>query len=279
MHIHHLAQNRRHFLTVMALGLLATAGCDTPPAGATRTAAVPTRPAPSTSHRTGLPPIPAPRPGPPHLIWSTDGTPWNPTHPTRHIALTVDDGYDPTTVAAYVEFADRTGIPLTFNPNGTYQHIWNTHARTLAPLIEKGQVQIGNHTYSHPNLLHRTAHQIRTELERNEDWINRTFRITARPYMRPPFGARNPDTDGIAADLGYTRILMWDGTLGDSQPLTPHGLMANARRWIRGGRIVLGHANHPTVTHLYEQIQHLISQRRLVPATLDTLFGTSRATG
>ncbi|GAA3515554.1 hypothetical protein GCM10022220_64280 [Actinocatenispora rupis] len=58
---------------------------------------------------------------------------------------------------------------------------------------------------------------------------------TARPYMRPPFGARNPDTDGIAADLGYIRILMWDGTLGDSQPLTPHGLMANARRWIRGG--------------------------------------------
>src|SRR4051794_12398847 len=65
------------------------------------------------------------------------------------VALTIDDGFNPETVAAYVEFATATGTHLTFNPNGMYAPIWDRHASALRPLIEAGQVQIGNHTFSH----------------------------------------------------------------------------------------------------------------------------------
>ena len=42
---------------------------------------------------------------------------------------------------------------------------------------------------------------------------------------------------------------------------------------------MLGHANHPTVTHLYGQLVELIRTRNLTPVTLDEAFGTSRASG
>jgi hypothetical protein len=42
---------------------------------------------------------------------------------------------------------------------------------------------------------------------------------------------------------------------------------------------MLGHANHPTILSLFDQIQALIADRGLQPVTLDEMFGTSRAAG
>jgi peptidoglycan/xylan/chitin deacetylase (PgdA/CDA1 family) len=222
-----------------------------------------------------LPPVPKPRPGPPETVISAPGGPGS----TPQVALTIDDGYSPETVAGYVDFAERTGIPITFSPNGAYQHAWNPHAVRLRPLVEAGQIQIGNHTYSHEDMLGRGNAAIRADIERNEEWIERTFGITARPWFRPPFGKHSVRTDELAGELGYTRILMWEGSFGDSRLLTPRVWMEQARQWLTGGRIVLGHANHPTVTHVFDQLLALIELRRLEPVTLDTMFGTSREAG
>jgi hypothetical protein len=64
----------------------------------------------------------------------------------NRIALTVDDGTAPEVVAGYVVFAQRSGIHLTFSPNGIYERQWAPHAAVLRPLVARGQVQIMNHT-------------------------------------------------------------------------------------------------------------------------------------
>ena len=72
----------------------------------------------------------------------------------------------------------------------------------------------------------------------------------------------------VAGQLGYTNILLWDGSFGDSVLLSPDRLMAEARKWLRPGTIMLGHANHPTVTELLPEIRDLIRTqivRRLLP--------------
>jgi peptidoglycan/xylan/chitin deacetylase (PgdA/CDA1 family) len=178
-----------------------------------------------------------------------------------------------------VEFARSTGIAITFSPNGLYHAVWEPHARVLRPLIEAGQVQIGNHTYDHTDLTRVSDAVFREEVERNEEWIERTFATTTRPYLRPPYGARDERTDGLSGELGYTKVLMWNASFGDSRLLTPQVLLAQAQKYLRPGAIVLGHANHPTVTHLYEQILEILRERDLTPVTLDTMFGTSRTIG
>jgi peptidoglycan/xylan/chitin deacetylase (PgdA/CDA1 family) len=146
-------------------------------------------------------------------------------------------------------------------------------------LIASGQVQIANHTWSHKRLLGRRDTDIEADIQRNEEWIQATFGITARPWFRPPYGQHSRRTDELAASLGYTNILMWNGTLGDATVLTPGELMRQAERYFRPGTIVLGHANHPTVTKLFDELRELLAQRRLDPLTLDAMFGTSRTRG
>jgi peptidoglycan/xylan/chitin deacetylase (PgdA/CDA1 family) len=220
----------------------------------------------------GLGPIPPPHPGRPVVVTA-------PPRGADSFALTIDDGYCKECVAAYVDFAARTGIRLTFSPNGAYRDSWAPHAGRLRALIASGQVQIANHTWSHKRLIGRPDAEVASDIQRNEDWIQATFGITARPWFRPPYGAHNHSSDDVAASLGYTRILLWNGTLGDATLLTPNELMRQAERYFKAGTIVLGHANYPTVTQMFDQLRELLAERKLDPVTLDAMFGTSRARG
>jgi peptidoglycan/xylan/chitin deacetylase (PgdA/CDA1 family) len=274
---------RRHFLAMLGLGAAAAlSACTTStgngPSGATGGAggagakgqgATTTAPRAKVVRLDSFPP---PQPGRPQTITHAPA-------PTQQIALTIDDGYCKDCVDAYVAFAQRTGIHITFSPNGTYAPLWQPHASVLRPLIEAGQVQIGNHTFSHANLSNLPSARVQAELERNESWIESTFGITSRPWFRPPFGFHNQRVDTVAGQLGYTHVLMWNGSFGDSVALTPQALMVQANKDLKSGTIMLGHANHPTVIGLFGQIQDLMASRGLQPATLDEMFGTSRATG
>ena len=211
--------------------------------------------------------------GAPTLIWN--GPPG-----TQQIALTIDDGYCGDCIAKYVEFAQSSGIHITFNPNGVYDQLWTPQiVETLEPLIANKQVQIGNHTWDHADLRTLSTARIADELNRNEEWIETKFGITSRPWFRPPYGYYNQKVNDTAASLGYTNIMMWNGSFGDSEVISPQQLMNLAHQYLAPGTIVLGHLNHPTVLSLFGQIQALIAERNLDPVTLDEMFGTSRATG
>lgn len=260
--------SRRRALGLLALGVaVVVTGCgSSPPIPAGPSAAPAPAPLPP------LPPVPPPHPGTSTVLWKgpTDG---------RRIALTVDDGTSADVVAGYVAFAQRSGIHLTFSPNGVYSHQWSPHGPVLRPLVQAGQVQIMNHTFTHRDLRKLSSAAISDELERNDAWVVETFGTTTRPYYRPPFGFHSPTIDGIAAGLGYTRTVLWDGSFSDSETVTPEFLMDEARRYLEPGVINLGHANHPTVLGLFDQLTDLIRLRTLTPVTLDEMFGTSRATG
>lgn len=208
-------------------------------------------------------------PAKPRVLWKSPPA-------GRRIALTIDDGYDAATVAGYVAFAKTTGIPITFSPNGAFQRVWNAHAAVLRPLIEAGQVQIGNHTFGHKDLTKISPKAAANELKKNEKWIRKTFGTSSLPYYRPPYGARNPRTDQLAADLGFSSILMWNGTFDDQSVVSHKHIMKAARNGMKPGSIIVGHANHPPVLKALDDIQKLMKQRDLHPVTLDTMFATKR---
>lgn len=194
---------------------------------------------------------------------------------TREIAWTVDDGYNAAVVAGYVDFAVRTGTHLTFCPNGRYDRAWAPHAGALRPLIERGQVQFVNHTFSHPDLARLSEAGIREELDRNEEWVRRTFDTSCRPYYRPPFGSHTPHVDAVAAGIGFHHAVMWNGDFGDTRLISRESLMESARGHLRPGAIMIGHANHPTILDCFDEITALLRDRDLTPVTLNEMFGTT----
>jgi peptidoglycan/xylan/chitin deacetylase (PgdA/CDA1 family) len=268
--------DRREFVALLAAGLAATlAGCG----GKDKHSATPTpsTTASATGTPTGTPapisstPIPY-SPQPTQAQAKFQAKPMYIDHGTRNVALTIDDGYDAETLEAYVKFCEDTGTHLTFSAVGSCKN-WGPLASRIQPLVEAGQVEIINHTYSHLILTQLPDAQVRKEIERNDEWIAATFKTTGKPFFRPPGGLYDARVQQIAADSGYTETLMWATSLGDSSLLTPAQLLTNAKKAFWPGAVVLGHANHPTVTHLYPDILALIKEHRLTPVTISAMQG------
>nr|WP_279543817.1 polysaccharide deacetylase family protein [Leucobacter ruminantium] len=269
----------------MFLGALfaasALSACAAPPSEADRLPKPKASPAPTTQPPVAEPtPVPTPEPPPPPQYvpaYDLPGGPiWGlPDEVGNQLAWTVDDGASPEVVMAYANFAQQTGTRLTFFINGMYADAWTPAAPVLAPMIATGQVQIANHTFSHPSLTSIGDAQIQDDLMRNHDFIQQLFGVDARPWYRPPYGNRDARTDAAAAAVGYTQPVMWYGSLGDSGLIPPEVMLQEAGKWLLPAHIVLGHANAPTVTGLFPQLTELLASRGLATVTLNDVFRTA----
>ena len=187
------------------------------------------------------------------------------------LALTVDDGVNSEVVRAYTQFAKDTGVRLTFFVNGIYKS-WTENLQMLRPLVDSGQIQLGNHTWSHPDLTTLPKDQIAQQLTRNDEFLKETYGIGAKPYWRPPYAKRNAEVDAVAADLGYTVPTLWSGSLSDSTLITEDYIVKMADEYFTPQSIVIGHLNHLPVTHVYPQLVEFIRDRDLRTVTLNDVF-------
>jgi peptidoglycan/xylan/chitin deacetylase (PgdA/CDA1 family) len=187
------------------------------------------------------------------------------------VALTVDDGGSSEVVRLYTEFARKTGMRITFFLNGSLAS-WTENAEALRPLVQSGQVQLANHTWSHPNLKKLPDAGIAHELMRNDDFIQKTYGVDPKPYFRPPFGYHDERVDRVAAGLGYTTPTLWYGSLSDSGLITEQQLKGFADQWMLPQHIVIGHANFLPVTHCFDYLVELMRARSLQPVTLNDVF-------
>ncbi len=193
--------------------------------------------------------------------------------PGPYMAWTIDDGTDPDVVAAYAQLAEQTGNRLTLFLNGN-QPSWTINAKRLRPLVESGQVQLGNHAWSHPDLRALSAAGIQDQLQRNEDFIQATYGVSAKPFYRPPFGYINAHVRSSAAAIGYTAPTLWYGSLSDSSVLTSDQISALGDQWFGAGKIVIAHANHPGIIGAMPHLSDLVARRGLRTVTLRDVFAS-----
>ena len=181
----------------------------------------------------------------------------------REIALTFDDGFCARCVARLVRDVERTGAHVTFFPNGVYGRSWDPQARAIRRLIARGQVAIGNHTYTHSDAVTESPAALEEDLARNEAWIQRTFGVTARPFFRPPYGAYDASVGAVAGQLGYTKVILWSGTLADSSLRSIPYVIHAINYWARPGAIILGHGNYPATSVALPRMLTILRHRDL----------------
>ena len=194
--------------------------------------------------------------------------------PGPYMAWTIDDGTSPDIVAAYAQMAESTGNRLTFFLNGN-QPSWTIHAQRLRPLVASGQIQLGNHTWSHPDLRSLSTQGIQDQLQRNDDFIQTTYGVSAKPFYRPPFGNIDARVRNAASAIGYTAATLWYGSLSDSSVLTSDQIVQFGDQWFGAGRVVIAHANHPGVIGAMQRLVDLVAQRGLRTVTLRDVFATT----
>jgi peptidoglycan/xylan/chitin deacetylase (PgdA/CDA1 family) len=187
------------------------------------------------------------------------------------LAWTVDDGASTDVVRLYTQFAKDTGVRLTYFVTGAYRS-WTDNADILRPLVESRQIQLGNHTWTHPDLTKLSKSQITDELSRTDVFLRNTYGVDAAPYFRPPYGHHDAVVDAVAADLGYQVPTLWSGDLRDSALLSEDQIVKMAYQAFSAQNIVIGHLNHTPITHVYGQLVDIIRSRRLRTVTLNDVF-------
>jgi peptidoglycan/xylan/chitin deacetylase (PgdA/CDA1 family) len=254
------------------LGLLATvatvaiASCSTEASGQAGGPQIPPMPAPPP-----WPPLLPPPPAQMRVLLPGGGVLSALPGASDLLALTLDDGVDTDVVRAYAQLAKDTGIRLTMFVTGVFSS-WTDNRDVLQPLVDSGQIQLGNHTWLHHDLTKMTPPQVADELRHTDQFLKDTFGVDATPYFRPPYGAYNDMVTSVATDLGYTVATMWNGTLGDDAILAPADIVANARKYLVAQQIVIGHLNHPSVMSVYHQLIDVIAERNLRTVTLNDVF-------
>lgn len=187
------------------------------------------------------------------------------------LAWTVDDGVDTDVVRLYTQFAKDTGVRLTYFVTGVFKS-WTENAALLRPLVESGQIQLANHTWTHPDLTKLSPKQIADELKSTDVFLRDTYGVDAAPYFRPPYGHHSAVVDAVAADLGYQVPTLWNGDLRDSAVLSEDLIVKMANQYFTPQNIVIGHLNHAPVTRVYGQLVEIIRARRLRTVTLNDVF-------
>jgi peptidoglycan-N-acetylglucosamine deacetylase len=178
------------------------------------------------------------------------------------VLLTFDDGPHPINTPKVLDELRHAGVQATFFVMG--KKLETSLGQELIHRAAAEGHQIGNHTYSHPNLTELAEDQIREEILKTEQLIGDVS--GGVKILRPPYGAHNSLVDQVAKELGYSLIL-WTVDTRDWYPDYDDRWVAHAMGQIvtQEQSIVLAHDNqHTTGTRvgtLIAQIRKLSGSR------------------
>jgi peptidoglycan/xylan/chitin deacetylase (PgdA/CDA1 family) len=156
------------------------------------------------------------------------------------IALTYDDGPNDPHTLHLLDVLARHNARATFFLIGKYVK----QRPDIVRAIRDAGHAIGNHTYSHPNLIMVSAARLRQELEDCHKAIQDAVG-EYQPLFRPPFGGRRPNVLRTARRMGLEPV-MWsvtgyDWSAKSADTIVGHALRQMEPRSGRQGEIVLLH--------------------------------------
>lgn len=232
------------------------------------------RPAPTTSTETHRPsaagrtrfPAPPPKsqkvalerlPSPPRSQSGPDG---------GQVALTFDAGATAEPGWDILKTLREHSIRCTFFLTGRFAQ----RNPELVKAIVAGGHELGNHTFSHPDLRKLNDDAIREELRKAEEVISDIAGISTRPWFRPPFGSRDRRVLSVAAEEGY-QCVYWTLDSWDSykKGITAEEIRERVLGRIRPGGVVLFHIGSRATADALPDILDELDRRglRCVPVS------------
>ena len=183
------------------------------------------------------------------------------------VALTFDDGPTP--------FTDRLlSILKANNAKATFFEIGNKVAANPAGakrVVDAG-MELGNHTWEHPNMTTLPAEDVPSQLSRANDAITAATGVTPKLW-RPPGGLTDPAVNEQAAKIGLAGIL-WDvipfDWINDSNTAASRALLMSQ---IKPGSVVLLHDTYSSTVDIVEQFIPVLKANDYHFVTVSQLLG------
>lgn len=198
------------------------------------------------------------------------------------VALTFDDGPDPKVTPQILDILKEKGVPATFFTIGLNA---NLNPSLIQREYNEGH-EIGNHTYTHPNIEKISASQLRLELDANERLLEGIIQKKSLLF-RPPYSEDiEPESPSqvrpieYTSQLGYYTVAMHVDPQDWNSPGTKNIVDATVNGVTSGeGNVVLLHdgggSRSQTIAALPQIIDDLKSQGYTF-VTVSGLAGISR---
>lgn len=145
----------------------------------------------------------------------------------RELALTYDDGPNPSATPKLLETLAREDVKATFFLIGDFVRQQPALVREIAVAGHT----IGNHTMTHPWLSYCGATRIRHEIVDSKAIIEDTIG-TQISLFRPPHGARRPVVLEVAREIGLATV-NWNVITHDWRPQQSNAIAAKVRNGVR----------------------------------------------
>ncbi|KXU16049.1 Peptidoglycan N-acetylglucosamine deacetylase [Streptococcus oralis] len=168
------------------------------------------------------------------------------------VALTFDDGPNPSTTPQALDTLAKYGVKATFFVLG--KNI-SGNEDLLKRMKSEGHV-IGNHSWDHPVLSKLSLEDAKKQITDTEDLLTQVLGSSSK-LMRPPYGAI---TDDIRNNLDLS-FIMWDVDSLDWKSRNETAILTEIQHQARNGSIILMHDIHETTVHcLPKVIEYLKSE-------------------
>jgi peptidoglycan/xylan/chitin deacetylase (PgdA/CDA1 family) len=184
----------------------------------------------------------------------------------RCVALTFDDGPVADTQRLLSMLA-TDGVRATFFTVG---EMVTDHPEMVRAEVAAGD-EVGNHSWSHPQLTHLSDSAVRSQVERTAQAIEDAG--APRPTLfRPPYGDLDARVRTDLAAEGEPAIL-WSVDTLDWLHRDPNSVYRRAVNGVRPGSVVLMHDIHPTTVTAVPRIIATLKERGYTFVTVSELYG------
>jgi len=189
-----------------------------------------------------------------------------------YIAMTFDDGPHATNTPKLLEMAAKRHIKLTFFVLG---ECVEQNPTVLQREVAEGH-EIGNHSWSHPNLAKLSDEAVRSQLRRTEDIIVKTAGVKPK-LMRPPYGELTKrQRIWVNHDFGY-KVILWDVDPLDWKRPGPSVVARRIIAGTRAGSIILSHDIHPPTIEAMPRVFDALLARGFKFVTVSELLAMNKS--
>ena len=174
---------------------------------------------------------------------------WGVDRSDNKIAFTMDCGSHNRYVPRILEILDEYNVHITFFVTGKFAAANPELVRAMAV---HGH-EIGNHTWSHPNLDELKKDEIYSEVSRTSDLLES---LTGKPVtvFRPPYGHLSGQARSIVNAMGMDAIRWTHESMDARDEASEANSLRYATKDMKGGSIILCHTSAACTVNVLEQI-------------------------
>ncbi|PKR87150.1 hypothetical protein CWO92_03340 [Heyndrickxia camelliae] len=170
-----------------------------------------------------------------------------------------------------LETLKKYNIHATFFLEGR----WTQNNPELAKMIVENGNEVGNHSFSHPDMKNLTSARIREELIKTNQVIQATTGEDIKvKWFAPPSGSYRDDVVKIADSMGMGTI-MWSVDTIDWQKPSPSTIVTRVMTKVHPGALILMHPTESTANAL-EQLIVEIKKKQYRIGTVSKLVDEER---